>query len=80
MMRFYLYFVCLQSLVVTVFLYILPAVAVHRDSVTRSYVSSWRSKGVRVFTWTVNNNIEKAYFRHVLGVTCLTDTLDRSVL
>lgn len=55
----------------------ISAVAVHRDSVTRSYVSSWRRKGVRVFAWTVNNNIEKAYFRHVLGVTCLTDTLDR---
>jgi len=55
----------------------ISAVAVHRGIVTTSFVSRWRSRGIRVFAWTVNDSLEKAYFRHVLGVTCLTDTLDK---
>lgn len=55
----------------------ISAIAVHRSIVTVELVSLWRSRGVRVFAWTVNDSLEKAYFRHVLGVTCLTDTLDK---
>jgi len=55
----------------------LSAVLVHRAVVTRQFVASWRAKGVRVMAWTVNNPLEKAYFRHVLGVQVLTDTLER---
>lgn len=55
----------------------LSAVLVHRAVVTRQFVASWKAKGVRVMAWTVNNPLEKAYFRHVLGVQVLTDTLER---
>lgn len=55
----------------------ISAIAVHRAIVTTEFVSRWRSRGVRVFAWTVNDNLEKAYFRNVLGVRCLTDTLEK---
>jgi len=55
----------------------ISAICVHRAIITKEYLARWRGRGVRVFAFTVNNSVEKAYFRHVLGVTSLTDTLDR---
>jgi len=59
------------------FLVGISAVLVHRSTVTVQSVSDWRKRGVRVMAWTVNNPLEKSYFRHVLGVQVLTDTLER---
>ena len=45
--------------------------------ITPEYVSDWRSKGVRVMAWTVNDPLEKAFLRHNRGVQVLTDTLEK---
>lgn len=55
----------------------LSAVAVHKAMVTQQMVRDWRKRGVRVFAWTVNSPLEKAWMRHNMGVQVLTDTLDR---
>ena len=55
----------------------ISAVLVHKATITRQYVADWKDKGVKVMAWTVNNPLEKAYLRHVLGVQCLTDTLEK---
>jgi len=55
----------------------LSAVLVHKAMITPEYVSDWRSKGVRVMAWTVNDPLEKAFLRHNRGVQVLTDTLEK---
>ena len=55
----------------------LSAVLVHKELVTPAYVRMWRSKGVRVMAWTVNDPLEKAFLKYRLGVQCLTDTLEK---
>uniref|UniRef100_A0A8C4QTG0 Glycerophosphodiester phosphodiesterase 1 n=1 Tax=Eptatretus burgeri TaxID=7764 RepID=A0A8C4QTG0_EPTBU len=38
-------------------------------------VDFWAKRGVEVIIWTVNQAIEKAYFRNVLDCSCITDSL-----
>ena len=45
--------------------------------ITQQYVSDWQGKGVRVMAWTVNDPLEKAALRHIMGVQVLTDTLEK---
>ena len=51
--------------------------SIHKAVATKQYVASWRRRGVRVMAWTVNDPLEKAYCRQVLGIPCLTDTLEK---
>ncbi|KAL1468510.1 hypothetical protein MTO96_025345 [Rhipicephalus appendiculatus] len=37
----------------------------------------WRDRGVHVIAWTPNKRAEKDYFRHVLRVPIMTDSLGR---
>ncbi len=37
----------------------------------------WRSRGVRVLAWTVNNSQQRAYLSNYLGVESMSDTMDR---
>lgn len=56
----------------------LSAVLVHKAEVSRQYVLDWRRRGIRVMAWTVNSPLEKEVMREVMGVTVLTDTLERA--
>ena len=42
---------------------------------SRDDVDFWAKRGVEVIIWTVNQAIEKAYFRNVLNCSCITDSL-----
>jgi len=55
----------------------ISAVLAHRAIITKQMVADWKSKGLRVMAWTVNNPLEKAYLKRELGVQVLTDTLER---
>ena len=54
----------------------LSAVLVHRHVITREYVDTWRARGVTVMAWTVNCPVEKKFYRDVLKVPVLSDTMD----
>ncbi|XP_041968425.1 uncharacterized protein LOC121725488 [Aricia agestis] len=51
------------------------AVLVHKDIVSPSEVSYWRSLGVRCAGWCVNRPLEKLYWRGVLRAPYLANTL-----
>ena len=54
----------------------LSAVLVHRAVITREYVDTWRARGVTVMAWTVNCPIEKRFYRNVIKIPVLSDTMD----
>lgn len=37
----------------------------------------WRTRGVRVVAWTVNNSLQHAYLSNFLRVTSMSDTMDK---
>ncbi|CAH2101139.1 unnamed protein product [Euphydryas editha] len=51
------------------------AVLLHKDTVSPSEVSYWRSLGVRCIGWCVNRPLEKLYWRGVLKAPYLSNTL-----
>ncbi|CAH2235973.1 jg21915, partial [Pararge aegeria aegeria] len=51
------------------------AVLLHKDIVSPSEVSYWRSLGVRCAGWCVNRPLEKLYWRAVLKAPYLANTL-----
>ena len=53
----------------------LSAVLVHRAVITREYVDTWRARGVTVMAWTVNCPIEKRFYRNVIKIPVLSDTM-----
>lgn len=53
------------------------AVLVWKDNLNIDGVRMWRDRGVHVIAWTPNKRIEKDYFRHVLRVPIMTDSLER---
>ena len=54
----------------------LSAVLVHRHVITREYVDTWRARGVTVMAWTVNCPIEKKFYRNVIKIPVLSDTMN----
>ena len=54
----------------------LSAVLVHRAVITREYVDTWRARGVTVMAWTVNCPTEKRFYRNVIKIPVLSDTMD----
>lgn len=54
----------------------LSAVLVHRAVITREYVDTWRARGVTVMAWTVNCPTEKKFYRNVIKIPVLSDTMD----
>ena len=54
----------------------LSAVLVHRAVITRSYVDTWRQRGVTVMAWTVNCPTEKKFYRNAIKIPVLSDTMD----
>ncbi|XP_054285662.1 glycerophosphodiester phosphodiesterase 1 [Macrosteles quadrilineatus] len=53
----------------------LSAVLLHKDVITSDLIAAWEKKKVRVIAWTVNRPQEKVFFRHILQVAYITDTL-----
>lgn len=54
----------------------LSAVLMQKDVLTPAYVQHWRSNGIRVIAWTVNNSLQKAYIENYLRVTLMSDSMD----
>lgn len=54
----------------------LSAVLVHRAVITREYVDTWGARGVTVMAWTVNCPTEKKFYRNVIKIPVLSDTMD----
>ena len=55
----------------------LSVVLVHRAVITREYVDTWRQRGVTVMAWTVNCPTEKRFYRNVIKIPVLSDTMDK---
>ena len=51
-------------------------VAIDKDMLSKKYIEKWRSKGIEVAAWTVNNLIEKNFLLH-LGVPIITDSVEK---
>lgn len=41
----------------------------------RRYLNHWRSRGIELFSWTVNNPLEKEYFLKYFKVPIITDSI-----
>lgn len=53
------------------------AVLVWKDNLNVDSVRMWRDRGVHVIAWTPNKRLEQDYFRRVLRVPIVTDSLGR---
>ncbi|CAL8355857.1 unnamed protein product [Boreogadus saida] len=51
------------------------AFLVQKDFVSPDYVQYWAKRGVQVVAWTVNKEVEKQYYRELLQVNYITDSL-----
>jgi len=54
----------------------LSALLLNKDIISPELIRYYNEQGVRVMAWTVNNPKEKMFFRDVLKITYLTDTLE----
>lgn len=51
------------------------AVSMHKDHLSWRYVDQWRSKGVQLMAWTVNNPLEKEYCLKRYKIPIITDSI-----
>jgi len=50
-------------------------VVMQKDHLSKRYIDMWRSKGVEVLAWTVNDPLEKEFLLKKLGIAIVTDSL-----
>ncbi|XP_069005214.1 LOW QUALITY PROTEIN: glycerophosphodiester phosphodiesterase 1-like [Embiotoca jacksoni] len=53
----------------------ISALLVQKDFISQDYIQYWAERGVEVVGWTVNTAVEKDYYRNLLKISYITDSL-----
>eukprot|EP00118_Oscarella_pearsei_P000215 m.4444 g.4444 ORF g.4444 m.4444 type:complete len:300 (+) comp10749_c0_seq2:214-1113(+) len=52
---------------------------INRESISVEFVDYWNNRGIGIAAWTVNDPIEKSYYRDILKISFMTDSTGNTV-